>query len=169
MFEKIKKWYKQGYYEIRCKVSDGGGFWSAFWIMAAHPYQAEYSKGGIGGAEIDIFEAPYFGKTLSHNGVTQTIHCAGVDGVQEGFQSLRLGDFYGKNIYKEYNTYGLEWNENEYIFYVNGVETARTSFGGVCRVPLYLIISLGVDERVYENEYLPASMVVDYVKCYQYK
>ena len=52
---------------------------------------------------------------------------------------------------------------------INGIETARTSFGGVCQVPLYLIISLGVDEKVYDNEYLPASMIVDYVRCYQYK
>ena len=53
--------------------------------------------------------------------------------------------------------------------YINGVETARTSFGGVCEVPLYLIISVGVDENIADNEFLPASMVVDYVRCYQYK
>ena len=49
------------------------------------------------------------------------------------------------------------------------VETARIDFGGVCRVPLYLIISVGVDENIARNNDLPASMIVDYVRAYQYK
>lgn len=168
----LKKWYKQGYYEIRCKVSAGGGFWSAFWIMAAHPYEAEYSKGGIGGAEIDIFEAPYFGKTLSHNGVTQTIHCAGVDGATQGYQSRMLGAFYGNDIYNEYNTYGMKWTEDEYIFYINGVETARTSFGnGTSQVEEEVRVSLEVPDAEFleplDKETYHSEFVVDYVRIYQ--
>lgn len=46
-----------------------------------------------------------------------------------------MGFFKGKNIYDEYNTYGVGWTEDEYIFYTNGVETARMSFSkGVCDV-----------------------------------
>ena len=46
--------YNRGYFEIRCKCNDGGEFWSAFWIQADHPYDHELSKGGVGGAELDI-------------------------------------------------------------------------------------------------------------------
>lgn len=46
------------------------------------------------------------------------------------------------NPYEEFNTYGLEWNEDEYIFYINGVETFRTSFGGVSQNPEYVILSV---------------------------
>ena len=168
----MREWYKQGYYEIRCKCNAGEAFWSAFWIMAAHPYEAEYSQGGIGGAEIDIFEAPYYGKNIMHDSVTQTIHCAGVDGVKEGYQSRMLGAFYGNDIYNEYNTYGLKWTENEYIFYINGVETARTSFGnGTSQVAEEVRVSLEVpdaeklaplDKETYHSEF-----VVDYVRIYQ--
>lgn len=164
--------YKQGYFEIRCKCNDGGGFWSAFWIQAEHPYEAEYSKGGVGGAELDIFEANCWEDPLSRNAVSQTIHCAGVDGVQEGFQSEILGFFKGNDIYNEYNTYGLEWTEDEYIFYVNGVETRRSTFGnGVSQVMEEVIVSLEVPDESklegFDKETYSTQFIVDYVKIYQ--
>ena len=167
---KLRERYKQGYYEIRCICNDSPGYWSAFWIQADGPYTASISKGGIGGAEIDIFESTEYaeGKYV----VTNTIHCAGVDGVQEGFQSAMLGKFYGNNITKEYNTYGLEWTEDEYIFYINGVETVRSSFGnGVSQVPEDVIVSLEIpdEEKMagFDKETFKTEFVVDYVKIYQ--
>ena len=168
---KLKERYCKGYFEIRCICNPGEGFWSAFWIQADSPYTASVSKGGVGGAEIDIFESMSWEKTLNRNSVSQTIHCAGVDGVQEGFQSRMLGTFYGNNIYEEYNTYGLMWTDTEYIFYINGVETARSSFGnGVSEVAEDGIVSLEIPdieklekiEKDFSTEY-----VVDYVKIYQ--
>lgn len=169
---KLRERYCKGYFEIRCKVNAGSGFWSAFWIQADSPYTASVSKGGVGGAEIDIFESMSYDNALGKDSVCQTIHCAGVDGETEGFQSERLGDFYGDNIYTEYNTYGLEWTDTEYIFYINGVETRRSSFGnGVSQVPEDVIVSLEIpdeeklatlDKDNYSTEY-----VVDYVRIYQ--
>ena len=168
----LNEWYKQGYFEIRCKCNPGGGFWSAFWIQANHPYEAQYSQGGVGGAELDIFEAMDWNEFGSHNSVAQTIHCAGVGGVQEGFQSRVVGCFNGNNIYDEYNTYGLKWTEEEYIFYINGVETTRSTFGdGVSQVEEQVRVSLCIptaeeleklDKETYNN-----SFIVDYVKIYQ--
>ncbi len=167
---KLRERYKQGYYEIRCICNDSPGYWSAFWIQADGPYTASISKGGIGGAEIDIFESTEYAE--SKYAVTNTIHCAGVDGVQEGFQSAMLGKFYGNNITKEYNTYGLEWTEDEYIFYINGVETVRSSFGnGVSQVPEDVIVSLEIpdEEKMvgFDKETFKTEFVVDYVKIYQ--
>lgn len=168
----LRERYCKGYFEIRCKVNKGSAFWSAFWIQAEHPYEAEYSQGGVGGCEIDIFESMSYDNFLGKDSVSQTVHCAGVDGVQEGYQSYMLGDFYGDNIYDEYNTYGLEWTDEEYIFYINGVETRRTSFGnGVSEVPEEVIVSLeipaaekfeGLDKEEYETEF-----IIDYVRIYQ--
>lgn len=168
----LLKWYKQGYFEIRCKCNAGGGFWSAFWIQAAHPYEAEYSKGGVGGAELDIFEANCWDQPLSRNSVSQTIHCAGVNGATEGFQSEILGFFKGNDIYNEYNTYGLEWNEDEYIFYVNGVETRRTSFGnGTSQVEEEVRVSLEVPDaeklEALDKETYHSEFIIDYVRIYQ--
>ncbi len=169
---KLKKQYVRGYFEIKCICNSGDGFWSAFWIQAEHPYEAEYSKGGVGGAEIDIFESLSYGDFFrGGNSVSQTIHCAGVDGATEGFQSQSVGKFYANNIYEEYNTYGLEWTEDEYIFYINGVETNRTSFGnGVSQVPEDVIVSLeipGEDQLEKIDKSFRTEFIVDYVKIYQ--
>ena len=167
---KLRERYKQGYYEIRCICNDSPGYWSAFWIQADGPYTASISKGGVGGAEIDIFESTEYSE--GKYAVTNTIHCAGVDGVQEGFQSAMLGKFYGNNITKEYNTYGLEWTEDEYIFYINGVETVRSSFGnGVSQVPEDVIVSLEIPDEEhmagFDKETFRTEFIVDYVKIYQ--
>ena len=79
----------------------------------------------------------------------------------------------GSNPYESFNTYGMEWNENEYIFYVNGKEYCRSKAGGVCQNPLYLILSVemrganGVpSER--DSSASPTEYVIDYVRAYQY-
>ena len=156
-----------GYFEISCILPKGSGFNPAFWLLCDGMFD-DNTDGGVTGAEIDILETKtdYDTNSLNFNTIYQTVH---VDSYDENHRSENQGAFYADDPYNKFNTYGVEWNENEYIFYINGVETSRTSFGGVCQVPLYLIISLGVDDKVYDNEYLPASMVVDYVRCYQYK
>ena len=156
-----------GYFEIRCILPKGAGLNPAFWLLTDGMW-ADDTDGGVSGAEIDVFETPtdydtggkYFGS------VFHTVH---VDAYGEKHRQEIQGWYYANDPYNEFNTYGVEWNETGYIFYVNGVETARTDFGGVCRVPLYLIISVGVNEEVAKNEFLPASLLVDYVRCYQYK
>ena len=166
----LRQQYCRGYFEIKCKCNDGGDFWSAFWIQASNPYDHDISKGGPGGAELDIFEAPYGGKKLSplYNSVTQTIHCNGSDDDPEHIDSRMLGIFKGNNIYTEYNTYGLEWTEDEYIFYINGVETARSSFGsGVSQVDESVIVSLELPDEITLDKDYSSQFIVDYVRIYQ--
>ncbi len=161
--------YKQGYFEIKCICNAGGGFWSAFWIQADHPYDPEISKGGIGGAEIDIFEAMDYDNLVSRNSVSHNIHCSGMQGdTSGGLNSVRIGNFKANNIYKEYNVYGCEWTEDEYIFYINGVESARSTWAdGVSTVPEQLIVSLEVPESLNLDKDHTTEYIVDYVKIYQ--
>lgn len=159
--------YTYGYYEIRCICNPDDEYWSAFWIHADSPYNAEYSQGGVGGAEIDIFESFGYGEFFNDS-ITSTIHCSGVDGVQEGFQSANLGKFRGNNIFEEYNTYGLEWTEDEYIFYTNGVETCRSTFGnGTSKVPEEVILSLELPNEITHEKDFSTQFVIDYIKIYQ--
>ena len=171
---KLKERYCKGYFEIRCILNEGSGFWSAFWIQADAPYTASISKGGVGGAEIDIMESYNDETHKRYESVAQTVHCAGVDGVTEGYQSERLGYYKGNNIHKEYNTYGLMWTDEEYIFFVNGVETCRTSFGnGVSEVMEDVIVSLEIPDETQlaalDKETYHTEFIVDYVKIYQPK
>lgn len=168
----LREKYKQGYFEARCICSDGSDFWSAFWIQADHPYEPEISKGGIGGAELDIFEAMNADEKtgLKRNGVTSTIHCSGMTGdTSGGLNSRNLGTFRGKDIYRQYNTYGLKWTEDEYIFYINGVETVRSSFAdGVSQVPEEVIVSLEIpDGEIHHDKDYSTEFIIDYVKIWQ--
>ena len=163
------KGYEQlyGYFEIRCILPKGAGLNPAFWLLTDGMWNDD-TDGGISGAEVDVLETKtdydpndqYFGSVI------HTIH---VDGYEKAHKQHVVGWYYANDPYEEFNTYGVEWNKEGYTFYINGVETAHTDFGGVCQVPLYLIISVGVDEKVAENGFLPASMLVDYVRCYRYK
>ena len=140
-------------------------------VAQHNPYDHNISQGGIYDAEIDIFEAMSADAKLpsSRNSVTQTIHCNGRDDDVENIDSRTLGKFkVGNDIYNEYNTYGLEWTEDEYIFYINGVESARSSFGnGVSTIPEEVIVSLEFPGSVDFEKYYSTQMVIDYVKIYQ--
>lgn len=168
----LKENHAQGYYEIRCKCNSGDQFWSAFWIQGDNPYDHYLSQGGVNSAEVDIFEAMSWKNTVpaNRNAVTSTIHCNGWDDDIENIDSRCLGEFkVGSDIYNEYNTYGLEWTDTEYIFYINGVESARSSFGnGVSQIPEQLIVSLEIpgEEILYDHDY-STQFVVDYVRYYQ--
>ena len=75
----------------------------------------------------------------------------------------------GNDIFHEYNTYGLEWTDNEYIFYINGIETGRTSFGnGVSTDAEELIVSLEIPEAgITLDRSEKTEFIVDYVKVWQ--
>ncbi|MBQ7596046.1 MAG: glycoside hydrolase family 16 protein [Clostridia bacterium] len=168
----LKEWYCKGYFEIRCICNKDEGFWSAFWIQSSHSYDAQ-SNGGIGGAEIDIFEAAEYDALLKskRNSVTQTVYCNGWDSDPDEIDKCQFSAI-GNDIYNEYNTYGLKWTDDEYIFYINGVETGRTSFGlGVSQVLENLIVSLELPEELPEkitsDKNYKTEFIVDYVKVYQ--
>ena len=165
----LREKYKQGYFEIKCICNDSPGFWSAFWIQADHPYDA-LSRGGVGGAELDIFESLNYGARFKHNSVTQTVHCCRESTVPPALDSCNLGSFKGNDIYHTYNTYGLKWTEEEYIFYINGVETARCAWAdGVSEVEEYVIVSLEIPEaeKLPTDTSVTTDFIVDYVRIYQ--
>lgn len=161
---------KFGYFECRCILPKGSDIWSAFWLMNSGVF--DENGDGRDGTEIDIFESDCYGDFME-NAVTSNLH---FDGYGDAHQKHGATKFLLKNNpYEEFNTYGLEWNENEYIFYINGVETFRTDFGGVSQNEEYLILSVemkGEDGMPSERENVPAEgaeFIIDYVRVYQYK
>lgn len=168
-----------GYYEVRCILPKSTGMWSAFWMMNEGVYNVDGS--GQDGTEVDIFESMYYKDVVWGYGdaVVSGIH---YDGYGDDHSGDSIGKWYANNPYEEYNTYGLEWNENEYIFYINGVETGRLSTGGVSQNPEYLLLSCEVaGENGVANADRhgtgkmsmepgdTAEFIVDYVRVYQYK
>lgn len=154
-----------GYFECRCILPKGEGMNPAFWLLTDGMWDDD-TDGGVTGCEIDVFETHYTRNRFNEDSIYQTVH---IDAYGDAHRQEGQGSFYADKPYEKFNTYGVEWNPDGYIFYVNGVETARTDFGGVCRVPLYLILSVGVDKNIESNKNLPAEFIVDYVRAYQYK
>ncbi|MBQ6164350.1 MAG: glycoside hydrolase family 16 protein [Clostridia bacterium] len=165
-----------GYFEVRCILPKGSGLWSAFWMLSNG--MGQVGNGGEDGAEIDIFESPFYGERFSRR-VSSNIH---IDGYGADLKSNHVCEAYllRNDPYETFNTYGLEWNEKEYIFYVNGIETGRSSFGGTAKVPEFMILSVEVGGENAEpgDSWAGASLapgdaptdfVIDYVRAYQYK
>lgn len=168
-----------GYYECRCILPAAQGMWSAFWLT--NEAVSVDGTPGTEGTEIDVFESPFYYRKWTgqdNNMVTSNLHYCGY-GLQTKYTNVAISK--AVNPYTEYNTYGLEWNEDEYIFYVNGVEVGRSDYGGVSKAPEFMILSCevdGVDGEPYygwsgvitdnNKDELPAEFIVDYVRAYQY-
>lgn len=169
-----------GYYEVRCILPAATGLWSAFWMMN----EGVYNVDGYGddGTEVDVFESMYYkDHWWGADAVVTGIH---YDGYGDGHKNDSIGKFFMENNpYEEYNTYGVEWNKDEYIFYINGRETGRLSTGGVSDNPEYLLLSVeiagndgiadadrhGTGKITHTPEKnWPVEFKVDYVRCYQY-
>lgn len=169
---------KYGYFECRCILPKGTGQWAAFWMGCEGV--ADTQSNGAKGAEIDIFESPYYylGGT-DKNSVSSKLHINGY-GPEMKSEDVSFARVLGNDPYEEYNTYGLEWNEDSYIFYINGIETGRSDFG-VSKAPEWLILSVEVGGNnaqpadnwagaaIDKNTDELTDFIIDYVRVYQYK
>ena len=166
-----------GYFECRCILPKGQGLWSAFWLI--NPDVGKVSDNAENGAEIDIMESPFwhFGGQKSWR-VTQNIHYSGYS-LQTKYHNVGIFSL-DNDPYENYNTYGMLWTEDEYIFYINGCEVARTDYGGVSKKPEFMILSCEVDGgegtptfgwsgniEKNDKDTFRAEFKVDYVRVYQ--
>ncbi|WP_318615673.1 glycoside hydrolase family 16 protein [Sporosarcina sp. YIM B06819] len=148
-----------GYYEIRARLPIEEGLWTAFWLMSDSVHLV--GNEGKDGTEIDIFESPF----ARYNVIEHALHWDGYDKDHKSKgTSITVPE-----AYEDFTTFALEWNEEEYIFYINDVETWRSSAGGVSQVPAYLKITAEVGDWAGDitKANLPAQMLVDYVRVYE--
>lgn len=125
-----------GYFEVRCRAANMTGAWSAFWMMPDEGVaftDDDVQDTGTDGAELDIMETNW--------GKNRTGHVVHYDGYDEKLKSVNSGKKRVKNMHTEFHTFALEWTESEYIFYIDGEESWRTSKMGTSRVNQYMILS----------------------------
>ena len=158
---------KYGYFETRCILPRGNNIWGAFWLLSDGVY--DVNDRGVTGAELDVFESLYFGRRRQ-NMVSSNIH---IDGYGDAHQALGSKKFLLRgDPYSEFNTYGMEWTEDEYTFYINGKKAFSTDWGGVCAVPEWLILSVetGGKNGVPDEDVMAGTdkseFIVDYVRAY---
>lgn len=124
---------KFGYFECRCKLQQKLGWWSAFWIQS--PVIGSSLDPAFSGTEIDIMESFKPGKVVDHyvhyNGYGPD-HKAAIAG--KGAEGLSLD---------EYHTFAVEWNEDGYTFYIDGVCDGHTD-GPVSKIPQFILLTTEV-------------------------
>ena len=149
-----------GYFECRAMMNTSKGPHIAYWLQS--PTMSTVGNPAVNGTEVDIFEY----HKMNPDSIYHTIHWNGygtshqqvgakakVDGIAEGFHS-----------------FGLEWTATEYIFYIDGKETWRTSTA-VSQRTEYMILSTeltGFGGAPSLGTY-PDSVVYDYVRVYKPK
>lgn len=145
-----------GYYVARIQLQEQPGHWSAFWLTCDGV--RKIGNQGRDGSEIDIIEKPWLDERINHAihwDYGQPKSSAGthvkVPGVMDGW-----------------HTYSVFWTPEEYVFHVDGKETWRTKAGGVCQVPVYILISdeIGKWGGDIAKAKLPDKFLVDYVRVY---
>ncbi|MHB8969578.1 MAG: glycoside hydrolase family 16 protein [Pirellulaceae bacterium] len=112
-------------------------------------------------SEIDIMEKPWLDDrincALHWDGYEKDHKSTGtvvkVPGVMEGF-----------------HTFGLWWKADEYVFYVDGQETWRTSAGGVSQAAEYIKLSDEIGDWAgdIKKAEVPDQFLVDYVRVYDH-
>ena len=148
-----------GYFECRVKLQEQVGHWSAFWLQT--PTMGQHvGDPARAGTEIDIFE--YLrreGDLVHHN-----LHW---DGYGEHHKHTGT-DVRVPGLGQGWNTFGLLWTDTEYVFYLNGQETWRTT-QGVSHRDQYIILSLEVGKwaGAIADARLPDHLYIDYVRVYQ--
>ncbi len=171
--------HRYGYYEVRCKLQKTNGWWSAFWLQTPSPgitYDPEWS-----GVEVDIME--YFGKNRLTSGnfyggygkdlkidarvdydFDGVLHPAKYPYTAEGYEAQK----------EEFHRFGVLWTEDEYVFFYDGKETARTKYP-VSKVPQFILLTTEVQgyrrgdglrhDSDAENS-LNDTFIVDYVRVF---
>ena len=154
---------RYGYFECRAKLTKINGVWPAFWLQSQ--FNKDHGTPEKNGAEIDIFE--YF-PNLKKDSVSQTLHWGGYGPThkQSGVVWAAL-----KKTADGFHSFGLEWTDEGYATYVDGVQTYKGS-ELVSKVPEFIILSVEANKQVAgplnRNE-LPDKFVVDYVRVYKRK
>ena len=149
--------HRYGYWVCRCKFPKQQGHWPAFWLHADSV--GKIGDGGRDGTEIDIMEKPWL-----DDRTTQNLHW---DGYGKEHQSQGT-KFTVPGLSDGWHTFGLLWTPEEYVFFVDGKETWRSSAGGVSQVPQYakLTEEIGTWAGDIKQAALPDYFVVDYVRVY---
>ncbi|SKB37698.1 glycoside hydrolase family 16 protein [Macellibacteroides fermentans] len=148
-----------GYFECRAELQKSVGPWAAFWMQS--PKISEGTDPAEYGVEMDIFE--YFNElgpdTLSH-----ALHWAYGPEMQS-VGPLKSGL---KGLDKGFHTFGFEWTEKNYAFYIDGLKFFEVN-EGISKIDQYIILSMEIRDKLegFKKAVAPDTFKIDYVKVYK--
>jgi beta-glucanase (GH16 family) len=146
--------FKYGYTEMRAQLPAGAGLWSAFWLMTRKPGVFD---------EIDVVELvgsdPNKANLVLHYGTANN-------------RGKAMGSYRGPDCSAGFHTFGVDWEPNLLVWYIDGVERYRVT-QHVPKDPMFLIANLtvggpdswsGPPDRY---TVFPGRMVIDSIRVYQ--
>ena len=145
---------KYGYFEGRFRIPAGKGLWPAFWML---PYPQHWPP------EIDIFE------TIKDDPqIYMTYHWD--DKGHKSYGTHWTEDSFSYS--KQFHTYGLLWEPDKIVWYIDGVERSRfTEARVIVSEPMYLLINFGIDAGwpgpCDATTPFPSYYECDWIKVYQ--
>ena len=139
-----------GYFEARMKLPAGNGLWPAFWLMPSDL---------VTKSEIDVMEQ--LGRDPST--VFETAHTT--TGGPNNSVPVHIDNP------DQFHTYGVMWDQNWLVYYVDGVETSRRVTAPDQQLPMYMILNLAVGGSwpgyPDASTPFPAALQVDYIHAFQ--
>ncbi|WP_158272251.1 family 16 glycosylhydrolase, partial [Caulobacter sp. HMWF009] len=143
-----------GYYEMRAKLPAASGAWPAFWLLPST---------GSNPPEIDILEA----RGADPNSSYLTLHDIYLNG------GVASDIAYTPGAASEFHTYGLLWDNDFIIWYIDGTEVYRLATPADLHQPMYMLVNLavggnfgGTTNLVDDAALTATSFDIDYIKAY---
>jgi beta-glucanase (GH16 family) len=148
--------FEYGYVEMRAKIPAGQGLWPAFWLLP----DDFTSK-----PEIDIMEILGHEPDLIH----MVLHYLDEDEVEGRAKDEWRAD---ENFSDDFHVFAVDWQPDMVIWYVDGVERARTAvLDGTDSKPMYIIANLAVGGdwpgSPDDTTVFPADYEIDYIRVWQ--
>jgi beta-glucanase (GH16 family) len=139
-----------GYCEARIKVATGYGYLSAFWMACENTWPPEIDMVEVLGKE------PTIAHMTTHDHPNNT--------------SSQANAWTGPDLSQAFHTYGCEWNAQNIIYYIDGIERARhVNTNGFLSLPMFLIcnVHIGNSWAGYPTDTPPGVMEIDWVRAYR--
>jgi beta-glucanase (GH16 family) len=158
-----------GRMEIKAKIPDGRGMWPAIWMLPTDWVYGNWPSSG----EIDIMENVGFDPYV----IVGSAHTASYNHVQGTQKNNKMTI---DDCYTNFHVYAVEWESNEFRVYVDSTLyfTFKNEGTGYKAWPFdkkfHLLLNVAVGgnwggTKGIDDSIFPRSMVVDYVRVYQYK
>jgi beta-glucanase (GH16 family) len=159
-----RQMFQYGYFECRYRYGAATGLNNSFWLMPTGTNKITQGKR----FEIDVNEGHYPDKISNniHNHSDSTV----VNGKRTHPSASRSFTYTDQDFARDFQVPGLEWNERELVFYLNGKEVRRVK-NEFCYSPASVWLSLAVIPwgGKITDAIDGTAMEVDYVRIYRKK
>jgi beta-glucanase (GH16 family) len=162
--------FKYGRVEIRAKLPTGAGTWPAIWTLGKNitenggywQTQGFGTTGWPACGEIDIME--HWGN--NQNYVQSAMHTPSSHG-----GTINHGGQYITTASTQFHVYEMDWDSDQIIFSVNGVEhyryapTVKNSDTWPYDAEQYLLLNVAIQNNI-SSSFTQSAMEIDYVRIY---